>query len=194
MSRARRLPLSDWQTPMGEGPTRCSFVLPYLLLLLLPAGATTRLPLAVACPEARFTLVDSRSKKLTVVRALVDEFGLGNVDVVHGRVEECVERQFDFVLGRAVTSLPPFVGWVQPRCRLDPPDGNPWGRERGILYIKYGAPPSRPGAPFSSNLTVNLGILAGRTTPPMICGPWDCAPLTWQPSTSTTSSAAWHHR
>ncbi len=44
-------------------------------------GGFPGLPLAVACPKASFTLVDSRSKKLTVVRALVEELGIQNVQV-----------------------------------------------------------------------------------------------------------------
>ena len=81
----------------------------------------------MACPEARFTLVDSRKKKLEVVRAIVDEFSLANVEVVHGRAEELDGGRwkrwprrrrrraptFDFILGRAVTALPTFVSWVE---------------------------------------------------------------------------------
>ena len=39
-------------------------------------GGFPGLPLAAACPEAHFTLVDSRSKKLEVVRAIVVSEGV----------------------------------------------------------------------------------------------------------------------
>jgi hypothetical protein len=101
-------------------------------------GGFPGLPLAVACPGCHFTLVDSRSKKLTVVRSLVEEFGIHNVDVVHGRVEEMSRRkanEFDFVLGRAVTALPAFMSWVKPYVKRES-SSSPWGLDRGVLYMK----------------------------------------------------------
>jgi len=80
-------------------------------------GGFPGLPLAVACPEAHFTLCDSRQKKLKVVQELVNEFGIKNVDVQCMRVEDLPwggdtsDPPYDYVLGRAVTDLPTFVGW-----------------------------------------------------------------------------------
>ena len=101
-------------------------------------GGFPGLPLAIACPNSHFTLIDSRSKKLEVVRAIVEEFDMKNVEVVHGRVEDTFtpNTAFDFVLGRAVTALPTFVSWVKPYLRTGSECSKEWGSQSGILYMK----------------------------------------------------------
>jgi 16S rRNA (guanine527-N7)-methyltransferase len=61
------------------------------------------LPLAIAAPERRFVLVESRAKRVRFLRHVVGTLGLGNVEVAHARVEHLpCERPFDTVLARAV--------------------------------------------------------------------------------------------
>jgi 16S rRNA (guanine527-N7)-methyltransferase len=68
------------------------------------------LVLAVTEPAREFTLVDASSKKLRFVRQAVAELGLGNVAVVHARVEDYApEAGFDTVICRAFAPLPRFV-------------------------------------------------------------------------------------
>jgi len=47
-----------------------------------------------------------------VVEAIAQAIGLTNLKSIHLRAEE-VEGQFDFVVSRAVTQMPRFVGWVK---------------------------------------------------------------------------------
>jgi 16S rRNA (guanine527-N7)-methyltransferase len=75
-------------------------------------GGFPGIPLAILFPGVEFTLVDSIAKKIKVVQAVADEIGLKNVHPVWGRIEES-DQKFDFIISRAVTSFPEFVGWVR---------------------------------------------------------------------------------
>ncbi len=60
-------------------------------------------PLAIASPSSRFTLVESRRRRASFLRAVARELSLENVEVVHGRIEEWLPRtRADVVLARAV--------------------------------------------------------------------------------------------
>ena len=74
-------------------------------------GGFPGIPLAIYFPEVEFTLVDSIAKKLKVVQAVSGEIGLKNIQTRWSRVEE-MNQKFDFVVSRAVTAFPEFVGWV----------------------------------------------------------------------------------
>lgn len=94
-------------------------------------GGFPGLPLAVLYPQARFTLIDSVAKKGRAVFEVAEALGLENVHVITERAEKLRER-FDYVLGRAVTALPEFIGWtsgiLQPGRKGEPANG--------ILYFK----------------------------------------------------------
>ncbi len=68
------------------------------------------IPLAIAAPRRRVTLVDSNGKKTRFLRAAVRELKLDNVQVVEGRVEN-VEGVYDCVTARAFASLSDMLGW-----------------------------------------------------------------------------------
>ncbi|HJR70167.1 MAG TPA: 16S rRNA (guanine(527)-N(7))-methyltransferase RsmG [Gammaproteobacteria bacterium] len=60
-------------------------------------------PLAIAEPGRRFTLIESRAKRVRFLRHAVAELKLGNAEVAHGRAEHLrVEAPFATVLARAV--------------------------------------------------------------------------------------------
>ena len=68
------------------------------------------LPLAIADPARRFTLVESIGKKVGFLRHAVGKLGLENVEVVQGRAESFKPRSlFDGVIARALGSLADFV-------------------------------------------------------------------------------------
>ncbi len=67
------------------------------------------IPLAMALPEARFTLVDSVGKKARFAGEAASRLGLGNVEAVAARSEEVGagegRERFDLALARAVAPL-----------------------------------------------------------------------------------------
>lgn len=73
-------------------------------------GGLPGLPLAIICPDAQFTLIDSNSKKMMVVNDMAASLGLKNVRVICCRAEKLTEK-FDFLLGRAVSALPNFLSF-----------------------------------------------------------------------------------
>ena len=96
-------------------------------------GGFPGIPLAILFPDVQFTLADSIAKKITVVEAIVKETGLGNVTAFNGRVEEILPG-FDFVVSRAVTTLPEFVAWTRKKIRPGGFNEIP----NGIIYLKGG--------------------------------------------------------
>ena len=78
------------------------------------------LPLALANPERRFTLIDSNGKKIRFISHAVRTLGLMNVEPLQGRVETLrPERPFDTVLARAFAPLPELLEAVAPLCGSD---------------------------------------------------------------------------
>ena len=75
-------------------------------------GGFPGLPLAILFPETNFYLIDSIQKKIRVVEAIAKAIDLNNLKASYLRAED-VEGQFDFVVSRAVTQMPRFVGWVK---------------------------------------------------------------------------------
>ena len=77
------------------------------------------IPLALACPEHDFTLLDSNSKKTRFITQAVAELGLDNVTVVQSRIEAYTAAGFDTIVSRAFSSLAEFVSAVQPLLTAD---------------------------------------------------------------------------
>ena len=71
-------------------------------------------PLAIARPATRFTLLDSSHKKCAFLEQAKAELGLANVTVVCGRVEEYrPAERFDIVVSRAFADLADFINQSQ---------------------------------------------------------------------------------
>jgi len=96
-------------------------------------GGFPGLILAALYPQARFTLADSTGKKIAVVADIAQRLGLRNVEARAIRVET-LRREYDFVTGRAVASLPAFVQLVRERVRA----GEKNSPGNGIIYWKGG--------------------------------------------------------
>ena len=83
-------------------------------------GGFPGLPLAIALPAQRFTLIDSVGKKLRFVEHAVQALGLDNVATLHARVEQLAgQAPYDTVITRAFAPLPRLCEWVQPLCGKD---------------------------------------------------------------------------
>lgn len=78
-------------------------------------GGLPGIPLAIALPETNFTLLDSNGKKTRFLNQCVLELGLDNVDVIHGRAEDCQPSEpFAQISSRAFTALENLVTWCGP--------------------------------------------------------------------------------
>ncbi|EMP54537.1 glucose-inhibited division protein B [Marinobacter santoriniensis NKSG1] len=78
-------------------------------------GGLPGIPLAIALPETKFTLLDSNGKKTRFLNQCVLELGLENVDVIHGRAEDCQPSEpFAQISSRAFTALENLVAWCGP--------------------------------------------------------------------------------
>lgn len=96
-------------------------------------GGFPGIPLAILFPEARFHLVDSIGKKITVVREISNALGLKNVEAEQARAEE-LKRKYDFIVSRAVTRMREFYGWVRNKSKAQ----SKHSPDNGILYLKGG--------------------------------------------------------
>ena len=96
-------------------------------------GGFPSVPLAIMFPNVRFTACDSIGKKIRVVEGVCEAVGIKNIHTVNGRVEQLKEK-FDYIVSRAVTDMPTFVGGVKGMVRK----GQKGTLPNGILYLKGG--------------------------------------------------------
>jgi 16S rRNA (guanine527-N7)-methyltransferase len=68
-----------------------------------------------------------------VVDAVAESLDLTNVKTSHKRAED-VDDTFDFIVSRAVTAMPTFVGWVKRKVYKK----SKHSLKNGILYLKGG--------------------------------------------------------
>lgn len=71
-------------------------------------GGFPGIPLAILWPECQFHLIDRIGKKVRVASEVAEAIGLKNCTFQHGDSGEC-RQKFDFVISRAVMSLPDLV-------------------------------------------------------------------------------------
>ena len=96
-------------------------------------GGFPGIPLAILFPDCQLHLVDSIGKKIKVVNEIVNSLELQNVTTEVCRAEN-LKSQFDFIVSRAVTSLPIFHSWVENKIT----DKNKNNLNNGVLYLKGG--------------------------------------------------------
>lgn len=96
-------------------------------------GGFPGIPLAIMFPDANFYLCDSIGKKIKVVNDVAEQLQLKNVTAEQIRAEQ-VQRDFDFIVSRAVTDLSQFVGWVKGKIS----DIHYHKLRNGIIYLKGG--------------------------------------------------------
>lgn len=123
-------------------------VLPYIHgnnILDVGSGAgLPGIPLAIALPEKRFTLLDSNHKKTSFLQQACIELNLVNVSVICGRVESCqIQKPFDVIISRAFSDLAAFAKLAGHLCA---PDGE-------MLAMK-GVFPEEEAALLPVNITV----------------------------------------
>lgn len=98
----------------------------------IPEGATVidvgtgagfpGIPMLIARPDLKITLMDSTNKRLTVIRDILDKIGL-QANVVHSRAEEAgksadYREKYDFSTARAVSNLRDLSEYCLPFVRV----------------------------------------------------------------------------
>jgi 16S rRNA (guanine527-N7)-methyltransferase len=96
-------------------------------------GGLPGIPLAIFFPQVHFHLIDSIGKKIKVVKDITEQLQLENVTFEQARAEE-IRGKYDFIVSRAVTTLPQFTKWTFPLIS----NLNINSLPNGILYLKGG--------------------------------------------------------
>lgn len=81
------------------------------------------IPIKIAFPDCQVTLVDSVNKKIAFIQDAARAIGLHNVEAIHGRIEDlgqdaAYREQYDFVVSRAVASLPVLAEYCLPFVKI----------------------------------------------------------------------------
>lgn len=91
-------------------------------------GGIPGLPIAIARPALRLTLIDATRKKLAAIERMCADLALSNVRTCWGRAERLAHEKvwrerFDAVVARAVGKLPQTLAWLSGLLR---PAGFGW--------------------------------------------------------------------
>ncbi|MBO4864361.1 MAG: 16S rRNA (guanine(527)-N(7))-methyltransferase RsmG [Eubacterium sp.] len=81
------------------------------------------IPLKIACPGIKLTLLDSLNKRIRFLDEVVSELGLKDVTTVHARAEEGARKAelrdgFDLVVSRAVASMNVLAEYCLPFAKV----------------------------------------------------------------------------
>ncbi|GEO22028.1 16S rRNA (guanine(527)-N(7))-methyltransferase RsmG [Cyclobacterium qasimii] len=98
-------------------------------------GGFPGIPLAILFPEVQFHLVDSIGKKITVVKDVVKQLGLKNVEPQQVRAESLEDRKYHFIISRAVTQMEKFYPWIKNKFRKEDVHEE---FQNGLFYLKGG--------------------------------------------------------
>lgn len=77
------------------------------------------IPLKIAFPDLKITLLDSLNKRVLFLNEVISTLGLTDITAVHGRAEEAARKpeyrdNFDVVVSRAVAALPVLSEYTLP--------------------------------------------------------------------------------
>lgn len=113
-------------------------------------GGFPGVPLAIAFPEKKFTLIDSLNKRIKIVDQLCDELEIKNVRAIHGRAEELARKkdmreQFDICVSRAVANMATLSEYCLPFVKV------------GGSFIAYKGPDCESEVKEASNAIEKLG-------------------------------------
>lgn len=81
------------------------------------------LPLKIAFPHLKITLMDSLNKRVKFLQSVIDELKLCEINAVHGRAEEAARsvayrEQFDLCVSRAVANLSTLSEYCLPFVKV----------------------------------------------------------------------------
>lgn len=81
------------------------------------------IPLKIAFPNLRVTLLDSLNKRVNFLQEVIDGLGLENVETLHGRAEDfakpnMLREKFDLCVSRAVANLSTLSEYCLPYVKI----------------------------------------------------------------------------
>ena len=81
------------------------------------------LPLKIAFPHLKVTLLDSLNKRIKFLNAVIDELGLTDIETIHGRAEDFAKQadyreQYDLGVSRAVANLATLSEYCMPYVKV----------------------------------------------------------------------------
>ena len=82
------------------------------------------LPLKIAFPNLKVTLLDSLNKRIKFLNEVIDQLGLNDIDTIHGRAEDFAKpdklrEKYDLCVSRAVANLSTLSEYCLPFVKLD---------------------------------------------------------------------------
>lgn len=82
------------------------------------------LPLKIAFPHLKVTLLDSLNKRIKFLNTVIDELGLEDIHTIHGRAEDYAKdqayrEQYDLCVSRAVANLATLSEYCLPYVRVN---------------------------------------------------------------------------
>ena len=82
------------------------------------------LPLKIAFPNLKVTLLDSLNKRIKFLDEVILQLGLKNIDTIHGRAEDFAKpdklrEKYDLCVSRAVANLSTLSEYCLPFVKLD---------------------------------------------------------------------------
>jgi 16S rRNA (guanine527-N7)-methyltransferase len=75
------------------------------------------IPMAIAQPQANFTLVEPMERRANWLSSVVKDLGIENVKVLRARAEDVKESDFDYATARAVAALDKLLKMLTPLIR-----------------------------------------------------------------------------
>ena len=82
------------------------------------------LPLKIAFPNLKVTLLDSLNKRIKFLDEVISQLGLKNIDTIHGRAEDFAKpdklrEKYDLCVSRAVANLSTLSEYCLPFVKID---------------------------------------------------------------------------
>lgn len=82
------------------------------------------LPLKIAFPNLKVTLLDSLNKRIKFLDTVIDKLNLTDIDTIHGRAEDFskpdkLREKYDLCVSRAVANLSSLCEYCLPFVKLD---------------------------------------------------------------------------
>ncbi len=103
-----------------------ALVLPALTVSLIDIGSGAGfpgVPLKIAFPAIRVTLLEATGKKIEFLKHIITQLALSDTRAIHGRAEELSRdaahrEKYDVAVGRAIAELPTLVEYAVPLVRV----------------------------------------------------------------------------